>query len=175
MSCSDQNHRDDTGGRAGQVDERLLAELLTAVRERFYATKPRAEFHRDRRRLVQALCWPADWLERRGLFCSPSRYRAIVVARLDDVRTHGDPARYGAFFPSYLLKCVQDHFAHHGDELHDELKHIRNALEAATGSLRFAENAAAVHARQIDALAHVHRLLRARAPSSSDPRQLALF
>lgn len=172
MSCSDQNNR---VGRDGQLDERLLGELLAEVRERFYATKSVAEFHRDRRRLVQALCWPADWLERRGLFCSPSRYRAIVVARLDDVRAHGDPARYGAFFPSYLLKCVQDHFAHHGDELHDELKHIRNALEAASSTLRFAESAPMIHARQIDALARAHRLLRARAPSASDPRQLALF
>lgn len=172
MNCSDQNHR---VGHDGQLDERLLGELLAAVRARFYTTKPAAEFHRDRRRLVHALCWPADWLERRGLFCPPSRYRAIVVARLDDVRTHGDPARYGAFFPSYLLKCIQDYFAYHGDALHDELKHIRNALEAATGSLRFAESAAVVHARQIGALARAHRLLRARAPSSSDPRQLALF
>lgn len=175
MNCSDRNCQNHRVGRGGQIDERLLGELLAEVRERFYAAKPRAEFHRDRRRLVLALCWPADWLERRGLFCSPSRYRAIVVARLDDVRAHGDPSRYGAFFPSYLLKCVQDHFAHHGDELHDEFKHIRNALEAATGSLHFAESAAAVHARQIDALARVHRLLRARAPSASDPRQLALF
>jgi hypothetical protein len=169
MSCSDQNHR------ARPLDAPLLGELLSAVRERFYATKPAAQFHRDRRGLIRALSWPADWLERRGLFCSSSRYRALVVARLDAIRTHGDPARYGAFFPSYLLKCLQDHFAHHGEELHDELKHIRNALEAVAGSLRFAESEAAVHARKIDALARVHRLLRAQAPPPSDPRQLALF
>ena len=31
--------------------------------------------------------------------------------------------------PNYLLKCLQDWFQHHGDELYDELKHIRNALD----------------------------------------------
>jgi len=182
MSCSDQNHR------TGPLEAPLLGEpfrhaqgpelvegLLAAVRASFYATKPAAEFRRDRRGLIRALSWPADWLARRGLFCSPARYRALVVARLDAVRAHGDPARYGAFFPSYLLKCLQDHFAHHGDELHDELKHIRNALEAVTGSLRFAESEAAVQARQTEALARVHRLLRSQAPAPSDPRQLALF
>lgn len=172
MNCSDRNRH---GGCEEKLDERLLGELLAAVRERFYAGKPTAEFHRDRRRLIYALSWPADWLGQRGLFCPPSRYRAIVVARLDAVRAHGDPARYGAFFPSYLLKCLQDHFAHHGEELYDELKHIRNALELASGALRFADDAALVHARQIDVLAHVHRLLRVPAPSASDPRQLALF
>lgn len=172
MSCSDRNRH---GGGEEKLDERLLGELLAAVRERFYVGKPTAEFHRDQRRLIYALSWPAAWLERRGLFCPPSRYRAIVVAQLDAVRRHGDPARYGAFFPSYLLKCVQDHFAHHDDALHDELKHIRNALELASGALRFAESEAVIHARQIDTLARVHRLLRVRPPSASDPRQLALF
>lgn len=153
----------------------MLGELLAESRRRFYAAKPVAEFQRDRRRLLYALSWPADWLERRGLFCPPARYRALVVARLDAVRAHGDPARYGAFFPSYLLKCLQDHFAHHGDELHDELKHLRNAIELVTGALRFAEDDRAAHARQIDVLARAHRLLRAQAPPPSDPRQLALF
>lgn len=169
MNCSDRNHR-----QPG-VDEQLLAGLLDDVRRRFYPGKPVAEFQRDRRRLLVALCWPADWLARRGLFCPPTRYRALVVARLDAVRAHGDPACYGAFFPSYLLKCLQDHFAHHGDDLHDELKHIRNALEGVTGSLRYAESEATVQARQIDALARVHQMLRAQAPPPSDPRQLALF
>ena len=140
MNCSDPIRH-----RGLSEDEEFLAGLLDHLRVRFYTTKPMAEFHRDRRRLLYALCWPADWLECRGLFCTPARYRAIVVARLDAIRAQGDPARYGAYFPTYLLKCLQDHFAHHGDELYDELKHIRNALELATGTLRFAESAAAVH------------------------------
>jgi hypothetical protein len=41
--------------------------------------------------------------------------------------------------------------------------------------LSYAESEAVVQARQIDALARVHHLLRAQAPPPSDPRQLALF
>jgi len=62
-------------------------------------------------------------------------------------------------------KCAQNHFAHHGGELYDELEHIRNTLGLASVALRFADDTALVHARQIDALAHVRRLL--RVPSSA--------
>jgi hypothetical protein len=97
-----------------------------------------------------------------------------VVERLDAIRAHGDPARYGAYFPTYLLKCLQDHFDRHGDELDRELKHLRNAIAVVRGSLRFSEKAAA-QSQQIEAMARVHRLLRATAPPPSDPRQITLF
>ncbi len=32
------------------------------------------------------------------------------------------------YFPRYLLKTLQDWFAWHGEDLYDELKHIRNQL-----------------------------------------------
>jgi hypothetical protein len=152
------------------------------VRLRFYTLQPVSAFRRDRRRLLAALTWPAVWLEHRGLFCSPHRYRALVVERLDAIRAHGvkcasldgDPARYGAYFPAYLLKCLQDFFDRHGDQLYGELRHLRNALDAVLGSLRFAEKSSA-HSRQIEALAQAHRLLRAHAPPPSDPNQMPLF
>lgn len=150
-----------------------LVELLHDVRLRFYATHP-AAFQRDRRRLIYALTWPALWLERRGLFCSPQRYRTLVVERLDAIRAHGEPIRYGAYFPTYLLKCLQDFLDRHGDELHRELKHLRNALDVVVCSLRFADKAV-VQARQIEALAQAHRFLRTKPPAPSDPNQLALF
>ncbi len=124
--------------------------------------------------LLYALSWPATWLERRGLFCSSRRYRTLIVERLDAIRAHGDPQRYGDYFPRYLLKCLQDFFDRHGDELDGELKHIRNALDQVCGSLRFAEKAS-LQSRQIETLAAVHRLLRAQAPATSDPRQMGLF
>ena len=158
------------------VDERSVDDLLADVRLRFYTTPPAAQFQRDRRRLVYALTWPAVWLERRGLFCSPPRYRTLIAERLDAIRAHGAPQRYGAYFPTYLLKCLQDFFERHGDDLDREFKHIRHALDGLCGSLRFAEKASA-QSRQIAALATVHRFLRAArpAPSPSDPAQLPLF
>jgi len=156
------------------VDERLLADLLAELRLRFYSNRPSAAFHRDRRQLLAALSWPAKWLDNRGLFCSPDRYRALVLERLDAIRAHGDPACYGAYFPAYLLKCLQDFFDRHGDELCDEFSHLRNALEVVCGSLRFAEKAV-VQSRQITAIASVYRLLRTPAVSRQDPDQMPLF
>lgn len=156
------------------ADEQVLGELLAQLRLRFYSNRPPAVFQRDRRRLLAALSWPAHWLDHRGLFCSPQRYRTLVLARLDAIRAHGDPTRYSRYFPAYLLQCLQDFFDRHGDELYGELKHVRNALEAVCGSLRFAEKAAG-QSRQIAAIASVHRLLRTPAPSQHDPNQMPLF
>ena len=123
-----------------------------------------------------ALTWPAVWLERRGLFCSPRRYRTLVEERLDAIRAHGESARYGAYFPAYLLKCLQDFFLRHGDDLYVELKHVRNALESLHGSPVFTEGACE-QSRRIEALAAAHRILHAsrHAPSHPDPAQPLLF
>jgi len=157
--------------------------LLGAVQQRFYAApsprdraEARARFHRDRRRLLYALTWPAVWLERRGLTCSALRYHALLADRLAEIASHGDPARYGAYFPTYLLKCLQNWFQHHGDELYDELKHIRNALDQVLASARFAVTVQR-DAQHVELLASAHRLIRTQREKrqKSDGRQLSLF
>lgn len=154
----------------------VVRPLLEEIRRRFYAPGDERGFHRDRRMLLYALTWPATWLAHRGLTCSSARYSTLVVARLDDIAAHGDPARYGAYFPTYLLKCVQDWFQHHGDELDGELKHIRNALDQILASPRLATTVQR-DAQHIELLASAHRLIRAerghRQPT--DGRQLSLF
>lgn len=153
-----------------------VEELLAAVQRRFYAARSSRDFHRDRRMLLYALTWPAAWLERRGLTCSAKRYHALVADRLAEIARHGDPARYGAYFPAYLLKCLQDWFQHHGEPLYDELKHIRNALDQVLASARFAATVQR-DAREVELLASAHRLIRAQREkrSKSDGRQLSLF
>lgn len=168
----------------------LVEGLLGAVQRRFYAAQSprdpaegrvnhaegRASFHRDRRMLLYALTWPAVWLERRGLTCSAMRYHALLADRLAQIALHGDPARYGAYFPTYLLKCLQDWFQHHGDELYDELKHIRNALDQVLASARFAVTVQR-DAKHVELLASAHRLIRAKREKrqKSDGHQLSLF
>jgi hypothetical protein len=168
MNCS---HR-----KAVPDGERTAHELLEQVRVHFYAGSQPARFHHDRRMLLYAVTWPAVWMERRGLFCSQRRYRTLIEERLDAIRAHGEPARYGAYFPAYLLKCLQDFFERHGDDLYIELKHIRNALESLRGSLVFAERASE-QSRRIEALAAAHRILHASRHASShpDPAQPSLF
>jgi hypothetical protein len=151
-------------------------ELLVAVRLRFYAQRP-ADYRRDQNRLLHALTWPATWLDERGLTCASQRYQDLIAARLDAIADHGDPARYNGYFPAYLLKCLQDWFDRHGDELYGELKHIRNALDQLLASARFAERVQR-HARHLDLLVSTHRLLEsryaARANATADG-QLDLF
>lgn len=153
-----------------------VRQLLEEVRCRFYAGQPVREFHRDRRMLLYALTWPAVWLERRALTCSAARYRALINERLADIAVHGDPARYGAYFPAYLLKCLQDWFQHHGEGLYDELKHIRNALDQVLASVSFAAGVQR-DAQDTELLAATHRLIQARRAQREKPdgRQLSLF
>lgn len=170
-NCSEQPH-------ARVRDERTTEQLLDSVRLRFYAGRPDPhQFHRDRRMLLYALTWPAVWLEQRGLFCSPHRYRTLISDRLDAIRAHGDPVCYSAYFPAYLLKCLQDFFDRHGDDLYGELKHIRNALESLQASLTFVQRATH-HSRQIELLASAHRLIcaqRGRHLGRASADQMDLF
>jgi hypothetical protein len=161
---------------AAPPDEDGLADLLALIRARFYAPDRPALFHRDRRRLLHALSWPAAWFAHRGLTCAPARYRQLLAARLDAIAVHGDPRRYGAYFPTYLLKCLQDWFRHHGDELDTELKHLRNALDCVLASPALAATVRR-DAQLLETLATAHRLLRPSTPRPprDDARQLTLF
>jgi hypothetical protein len=153
-----------------------LQHLLVTVELRFYATLPKGDFHRDRRMLLYAMTWPSTWLKSRGLTCSSSRYNLLIAERLESIAAHGDPGRYGAYFPAYLLKCLQDWFQHHGEELYDELKHIRNALDQVLTSARFAANVQR-DAHHIELLAEAHRLIQAKRArrGKRDTRQMSLW
>lgn len=168
-------HADDTRAELAKADG-AVRQLLDKVACQFYAGQPVRDFHRDRRMLLYALTWPAVWLERRGLTCSAGRYQALLADRFAGIAVHGDPARYGAYFPAYLLKCLQDWFQHHGEELYDELKHIRNALDQVLASARFTASVQR-DAQHTELLAATHHLLQARQAQREKPdgRQLPLF
>ncbi len=149
--------------------------LLCSIRLRFYASRP-SDYHRDRQRLLHAITWPATWLDQRGLTCSPQRYQMLIEERLQAIAAHGNPAAFGAYFPAYLLRCLQDWFDRYGEELYSELKHIRNALDQLLASARFAERVQR-HARHLDLLVSMHRLLENRRAhrTTSTTDQLTLF
>jgi hypothetical protein len=157
-------------------DAEAVQQLLNSVLRRFYRTLPARAFHRDRRMIVYALTWPSTWLRDRGLTCSPARYNLLIAQRLEAIAAHGDPCRYGAYFPAYLLKCLQDWFQHHDEELYDELKHVRNAIDQVLASARFSANVQR-DSRHVELLASAHRLIHAHRASHGkrDSRQLPLF
>lgn len=152
-----------------------LEKLLGSIRLRFYLHRP-ADYQRDRRRLLHAVTWPATWLDERGLTCAPPRYHTLIEERLQAIAAHGNPTAYGAYFPAYLLKCLQDFFDRYGDELYTELKHIRNALDQLLASARFAERVQR-HARHLDLLVSTHRLIETRHANrtATAAEQLTLF
>ena len=93
-------------------------------------------FQNDRRRLLYALTWPAAWLDSQALRMHSSDYQRMLIEKLKQIHTHGDPARYRAYFPRYLLKCLQDHCHHHHETLYKELKHASYSIEHILDSLQ---------------------------------------
>lgn len=173
------NHAADMPGQRPKMAtaEATLTDLLGELQRRFYAQADQSLFYRDRCALARALTWPALWLDRRGVQCSQDRYRALLVARLEAIQVHGDSGKYGAFFPAYLLKCLQDWFTWHGEDLYLELKHARNAIEVALLSVGFDDDnddrgrTPRSHRGDPDsilALATLHKVLRAKKAPRED-------
>jgi hypothetical protein len=169
--------------KATPLQQQVTESLLAAVRSRFYQGAPPQRFHRDRRRLLYALSWPASWLDHRGLATDPESYQRLILARLDAILHHGDPARYHAWVPAYLLKCLQDWFRHHGDDLYEQLKHVRNSLSSLDSILLHLRSHAPApdsQAQQLTSdLARAHLILRSKVHSRRSqppaPKQLTLF
>ena len=151
--------------------------LLAQIKQNFYnrASSEKA-YYADRRMLLYALTWPAKWLDQRGLWMDAQQYEKLIDQRLKTIVHHGDPKRYQRYFPRYLLKCLQDWFAHHGDELYEELKHVRNHLHSIEALLQGGTSQRAEDI--VTPMAQAHAILMSqchRKNGKEDARQLTLF
>ena len=150
--------------------------LLAQIKQSFYACKlSDKRFYEDRRMLLYALTWPAKWLDQRGLQVSSKQYEQLITGRLKAIAQHGKPERYRHYFPGYLLKCLQDWFAHHGDELYDELKHVRNQLHSIEALLQKCTSQRAEDIVTPMAGAHAILMSGCSRKAARDTRQLKLF
>lgn len=150
--------------------------LLDQIKTRFYRSNAlQKRFYQDRRMLLYALTWPAKWLDRRALPITSQAYQKLLSDRLEDIATHGDPKRYQNYFPRYLLKTIQDWFAHHGEALYEELKHIRNQLSNIEALLQ--QNSRKTGEDIVTPLAQAHAILaiQNRRKKRTDTRQLKLL
>lgn len=150
------------------VPERVLKDLLAEIRKDYYTGHDRA-YYRDQKMLTYAMTWAAAWYEERGFRSVPAgQYHEEMRSLLSGIRQHGDKARAAAYFPRYLLKCVQDHFTHNGDSICDRHRAARNSIEGVMARI----SKIPVGARQpdltIDVLAAAHRLAK---PQRSRRRQ----
>lgn len=99
----------------------MVATVLGMIRGQFYGDLPEEKWFKDRAFVKKnVVLWPATWLNARGLTLAPERYQAILVEKIIDLKRHATgPIRNPS---GYLMRCLQDHFSHNEDKLHDEAK-----------------------------------------------------
>ena len=111
--------------------------------------------------LMQAICWPARYLDDRAVKISAERYTSLLTTVIRTVNAHGNlsavrsPGRY-------LLHAVQEHMRHHGEDYYDAGKRTRDALDDIMHGLKPRVKGAEIHSgsdQTVPALAEAHRLL----------------
>jgi hypothetical protein len=115
-----------------------VADVMRMIRGQWYADLPEKKWFQDEAFVMRnVVLWPASWLNKRGLTLPPERYFAIIIDKLNDVKRNTAQATLKS--PAgYLMRCLQDHFAHNEDAIHDEAKNfsakVNLALSRATAA-----------------------------------------
>lgn len=141
------------------VPDAVIERLLSRINTTFYRSQDARTWLVDHKALTHALTWPAAWLNQRAIGLPLDRYEKIIGEILDGIRAHGDLAAI-RHFPTYLLRCTKQWFAHNGEALYEERKSIRNAIDLRVLKGLSAQPASAVDA--IEVLAQAHRVLASR-------------
>lgn len=111
------------------VAEQVIDTLLGQIVREYYNSGKDKRYHAHRRGLIHAICWPATWFRQRAIHLSDTRYTAIIEERLREIRIHGCADKARAYFPKYLLTCLQNHFLHRGEAIYEQYKHVRYSIE----------------------------------------------
>ena len=114
----------ETDAPAEMVD-RLLERIVS-----FYKGRPVTRWMQDQRAILEAITWPAVWLNQRGIGMPAADYEARMNQILETISRHGAVAEV-RYFPAYLLDCIRKHFVHQGEEIYEARKHVRNAMDLA--------------------------------------------
>ena len=139
-----------------QTPAELVADLLGVVRAQFYPDSLVAD-ERARKRWFQdqhlikswVILWPAKWLDERGVWLPPERYRAALLGIFNEVKQHGDTGGVKSW-PRYLAMCVQSRFKIRAEEFLKEGKEARTIVEHV--ALGLAKPAQAAEARRGEGL-----------------------
>jgi hypothetical protein len=138
----------------------FIDEQLALVRRTFFATMPDKKFFQERNLLLQAITYPAEWLNRHGARLPASKYRAILKTIIDTIKAHADRAQIKRV-SAYLAHAVQTHMQHHGEDYLIAAKQPRTAGSIAprlVGKLRFGD----VEDDVVIVLVEVRRALRSK-------------
>ncbi|SRR6266496_305001 len=103
---------------------RFVEEMLRLIRREFFVQKTDRRFFQERSMLIQAITWPAKWMNDRGARLPALGYRRILIKVIGTIKRHGNLAKIQRF-SAYFLYAVQEHMTHHGDEYYYEAKAAR--------------------------------------------------
>jgi hypothetical protein len=134
--------------------DEVVISLVYAIRDQFYREDQKQYFHSQLRDLKAAVTWPATWFNKKAIFVPAERYQEIVMNVLVDIKRHGNMDTI-AYWPRYLLTCIQRHFTHDGERYYEEGKAAREVV-----SRLKLPSAAAPAAGFIDQLAAANAVLR---------------
>ena len=163
------------------IEQKIIENILVDIKKMFYPKNQYKLFYQDKRMLIYAITWPATWFEQRAIKPQQHNYQKIIKKIINDIAQHGNPLLYQQYFPRYLLKGIQQWFLFKGEQLYDQLKHIRNHLYAFEQILTHIQsinhsNPTDVH--PIEIMAKTHRLIKSqkqRNKVNSNHKQLQLF
>lgn len=141
------------------VAQEVIDTLLEQIAREHYEGPNDRNYHAHRRGLIHAICWPANWFQQRAIHLSDARYKSIIEQRLREIREHGNSSKVQAYFPKYLLSCLQNHFLHQGDSIYEQYKHVRYSIEILLQKLPDLQQSK-TNEEMIDVLSQAHRLTR---------------
>jgi hypothetical protein len=104
------------------VAQSIVQDYLHKLRE-FYPDDEKS-YYQQRRLLIQAMRYPARWLDKRGVFLPAPDYRSILDTIISGIKKHGKTSTV-RYFGSYFLDCVQRHIKHHEEQYYDHAKGLQ--------------------------------------------------
>ena len=161
------------------LPEELVNRFLRSLRNQFYKGEDKL-FFQERRLLIAAICYPAQWLDQRAVRLNAKRYTGILTKIIRTINQHGRLSRVRCM-GRYLLHCVQTHMSHHGDAYYEEAKATRNVIDdVLLGLGKRVQSGAAIPVADstVPDLAKLHRLLGTKKPrrkTAATPVQKDLF
>jgi hypothetical protein len=156
----------------------FVEEMLRLIRREFFVQHTDKRFFQERSMLIQAITFPAHWMNDRGVRLPASGYRRILGTVIGTIKRHGNRAKIQRF-SVYFLHSVQEHMKHHGDEYYAAAKAARPisaVLPAVTRQVRLGkvENQAErfyENGVTTAALSKIYTLLRSRGGRRKRPIQ----
>lgn len=161
----------------------LVNSLCYVIRDQLYRDDQKKYFHSQLKDLKTVVTYPAAWLNKKGVFVTPDRYKEIVMNILQEVKRNGDTGAIN-YWPRYLMKVFQTHFQHSGSRYYLEGKTARDVLARIPLQARpeSVEAAGEALVRELSAARQIlkspgGRSTRSRSPqaSAAAPAQPSLF